>query len=80
MPTWRAALGTSEWLVMPGAVLTSSSSISPLARSRMKSTRPQPLQPTAANASSASRRIASSSAPSSPGHRYCVSSATYLAW
>ena len=24
MPTWRAAFGTSEWLVMPGAVFTSS--------------------------------------------------------
>ena len=43
MPRCRAAFGTSEWLVMPGAVLTSSSHGLP-ARSRMKSTRPQPLQ------------------------------------
>jgi len=39
MPRCRAALGTSEWLVMPGAVFTSSSQGRP-ARSRMKSTRP----------------------------------------
>ena len=71
--------GTSEWLVMPGAVFTSSRCSWPLARSRITSTRPQPVQPAARNASSAMRRICSSSAPSRPGHRYWVSSAMYLA-
>ena len=64
---------------MPGAVFTSSSHGRP-ARSRMKSTRPQPLQPTAKNAASARLPSSCSVAPLAPGHRYCVSSATYLAW
>src|SRR5207342_1518700 len=80
MPSWRAALGTSEWLVMPGAVFTSSRWNLPVARSRITSTRAQPLQSTALNAATARRRISSSASPSRPGHRYCVSSATYLAW
>src|SRR5579863_352368 len=52
MPTARAAIGTRLWLVMPGTVLTSSSSGRPLA-SIMKSARPQPLAPTASKAPSA---------------------------
>jgi len=44
IPSARAAFGTSEWLVMPGAVLTSSSQSRP-SPSRIRSTRPQPLQP-----------------------------------
>ena len=48
--------------------------------STQQSTRPQPLQSAARKASTASWRSTVSSSPSSPGHRYCVSSATYLAW
>ena len=66
MPRLRAALGTSEWLVMPGAVFTSSSHERP-ARSRMKSTRPQPLQSTARNAASARLPNSCSTAPVAPG-------------
>src|SRR3546814_6270405 len=40
-PSAAADLGISEWLVMPGAVLASSSQLRP-SRSRMKSTRAQP--------------------------------------
>src|SRR5262249_53682457 len=79
MPTTRAAFGTSEWLVMPGVVLTSSRKKPPL-RSRIRSTRPQPEQPAALNASRASCCTCASPAASRPGQMYCVSSATYLAW
>src|SRR5215469_1320621 len=51
-PTARAAMGTRLWLVMPGTVLTSSSSGRPAA-SIMKSARPQPDAPTASKAASA---------------------------
>ena len=63
----------------PGAVFTSSSHGRP-ARSRMKSTRPQPLQPAAKKAASARLPSSCSAAPASPGQMYCVSFATYLAW
>src|SRR6185503_8518127 len=79
MPTAFAALGTSEWLVMPGDVLTSSRKLRP-DRSRITSTRPQPEQPAARNASSASDRSCSSACPSRPGQMYCVVSAMYFAW
>src|SRR6185312_1118578 len=52
MPAARAAIGTRLWLVIPGTVLTSSSSGRPAA-SIMKSARPQPSPPAAANAASA---------------------------
>src|SRR5690606_22121586 len=77
-PVALAAFGTSEWLVMPGAVFTSSSQLRPW-RSRITSTRPQPVTPMARKAASESARISSSSRPSRPGHTYCVSSATYFA-
>ena len=40
-----AAIGTSEWPVMPGDVFTSRNWNEPSGR-RMRSSRPQPLQPT----------------------------------
>src|SRR3546814_2594831 len=79
MPIACAALGTSEWLVIPGAVFTSNSQLLP-APSRITSTRPQPLQPSAWNACSASARSCASAAASSrPGQTYWVSVARYLA-
>src|SRR5690606_17503754 len=48
-PTAAAAIGTSEWSVMPGTVLSSMSHGAPAASS-MKSTRPQPAAPSASKA------------------------------
>ena len=39
-----------------------------------------PVQSATSKAASESRRISVSASPTRPGHRYCVSSATYLAW
>ena len=81
----NALLRIAAWIlavalvVAPGAVLTSSRKNRP-ASSRITSTRAQPSQPMAWKASSARRRMLASSLPSRPGHRYWVSSATYLAW
>ena len=47
MPAARADIGTSEWLVMPGEVFISSrKGLLSLARI-IRSTRPQPRQPSA---------------------------------
>ena len=73
-----AAFGTRLWLVMPGAVLTSSSQSRP-SRSRMMSTRPQPLQPSGSKAASASCADLRFGVAGRPGQMYCVSSLTYLA-
>src|SRR5687768_126856 len=68
-PAARAAIGTSEWLVMPGTVLISSSSPRP-SPSITKSTRPQPEAPVAANVASAIRCSSdSASAPRPQGIR-----------
>src|SRR5688572_22004233 len=68
-PAARAAIGTSEWLVMPGTVLISSNSPRP-SPSITKSTRPQPEAPGAANVARAIRRSAdSASAPRRQGMR-----------
>src|ERR1700677_4859478 len=53
MPAWRAAIGTRLWSVIPGVVLISIKKNLLLARSRMKSTRPQPWQSVTLNAASA---------------------------
>ena len=47
MPTARAAIGTSEWLVMPGDVLSSSRKGSSRSDS-ITSIRPQPRAPSTA--------------------------------
>src|SRR3546814_8221107 len=60
-------------------IFTSNSQLLP-APSRITSTRPQPLQPSAWNACSASARSCASAAASSrPGQTYWVSVARYLA-
>src|SRR3546814_7034441 len=58
-PSAAADLGISEWLVMPGAVLASSSQLRP-SRSRMKSTRAQPRRLSASNVRSAWSRASRS--------------------
>src|SRR5688572_22433477 len=65
MPAARAAIGTSEWPVMPGTVLISSSNPRPLS-SMTKSTRPQPEAPVAANVASAMRCSAASASGARP--------------
>ena len=51
MPACFAAIGTRLWPVMPGEVLTSRNDQAPSSL-RIKSRRPQPVQPTMSNASS----------------------------
>ena len=80
MPACRAAIGTRLCPVMPGDVFTSSSEYEPSAR-RIRSSRPQPLQPTTANAERHVARISCSCASGSPaGQWYFVSSEKYLLW
>ena len=55
-PPAFAAIGTSEWPVMPGDVFTSRNENVPSAR-RIRSSRPQPRQPTMSNAASDAARI-----------------------
>src|SRR5699024_1696563 len=65
MPAALAAMGTSEWLVMPGTVLTSRNQGWP-SRSSMKSNRPQPRPPTMSKACLHKRCNSSSRSWSSP--------------
>ena len=78
IPASFAAIGTSECPVMPGDVFTSRNWNEPSAF-RMRSSRPQPLQPTISNAASDAARISSSFASGRPqGQKYFVSSEKYL--
>ena len=61
MPASFAAIGTSECPVMPGDVLTSRNEYEPSAR-RIRSSRPQPVQPTMSNAASDAAWISRSTA------------------
>ena len=80
VPACFAAIGTRLCPVMPGDVLTSRNEYVPSAR-RIRSSRPQPLQPTTSNAASAWARISSSLACGNPlGQKYFVSSEKYLLW
>ncbi|MNV91172.1 hypothetical protein D3C71_1856400 [compost metagenome] len=81
MPEARAALGTSEWLVMPGEVLISSRKGARSLARIMMSARAQPRQPSVRKAFSTMRCIACSSAWGRPlGQWYCVVSVKYLFW
>jgi hypothetical protein len=65
---------------MPGDVFTSRNENVPSSR-RIRSSRPQPLQPTTSNAASACARISRSLASGMLlGQNYFVSSEKYLLW
>jgi len=79
-PAAFAAMGTSECPVIPGDVFTSRNENEPSGRS-MRSSRPQPAQPTMRNASSELAWISRSTASGRPdGQKYFVSSEKYLLW
>ena len=81
MPTARADIGTSEWLVMPGEVFTSIRNGLLSAARSSTSTRPQPSQSSARYASTARRDISAAVASSSAaGQKYLTSSVKYLFW
>ena len=80
MPACRAAIGTREWPVIPGDVLSSRNWNEPSAR-RMRSSRPQPVAPRMRNAATEAFWISASFSGGSPhGQKYFVSSEKYLLW
>ena len=80
MPAARAAIGTSEWPVMPGMVFISSRKTLPSSRN-IRSALPQPLQPSAATARMTIAWMSCSCAAGKPlGQWYFVSSLKYLFW
>ena len=80
MPTARAAIGTSEWPVMPGEVFTSRRNGLP----RLSSIVDAAPAAAAERAERASAQAPAARAPSSPaarsGRGTCVSSVKYLFW